>query len=58
MGNCNGNCSNCSGCARELVLTPQEKLLVQMFRQMTPEQRDELTENARARFVSERYGCL
>ena len=24
MGNCNGNCSNCSGCARELVLTPQE----------------------------------
>lgn len=41
-----------------LVLTPQEKLLVQMFRQLTPEQRDELTENARARFVSERYGCL
>ena len=24
MGNCNGNCSGCSGCARELVLTPEE----------------------------------
>ena len=41
-----------------LVLTPQEKLLVQIFRQLSPEQRDELTENARARFVSERYGRL
>lgn len=41
-----------------LVLSPQEKLLVQMFRQLTPEQRDELSENARARFVSERYGRL
>ena len=24
MGCCNGNCSACSGCARELVLTPKE----------------------------------
>ena len=24
MGNCSGNCSGCSGCARELVLTPEE----------------------------------
>ena len=24
MGNCSGNCSSCSGCARELVLTGQE----------------------------------
>ena len=24
MGNCSGNCAGCSGCARELVLTPQE----------------------------------
>lgn len=24
MGNCNGNCSACSGCARELVLTQKE----------------------------------
>lgn len=24
MGNCNGNCSACSGCARELVLTEKE----------------------------------
>ena len=24
MGNCNGNCGGCSGCARELVLTPRE----------------------------------
>ena len=24
MGNCCGNCANCSGCARELVLTPKE----------------------------------
>jgi len=24
MPNCNGNCAGCSGCARELTLTPQE----------------------------------
>ena len=24
MGNCSGNCSSCSGCARELVLTQKE----------------------------------
>ena len=24
MGNCSGNCSTCSGCARELVLTEKE----------------------------------
>lgn len=24
MGSCNGNCAGCSGCARELVLTPGE----------------------------------
>ena len=24
MGNCSGNCSTCSGCARELVLTQKE----------------------------------
>ena len=24
MGNCNGNCASCSGCARELVLTEME----------------------------------
>ena len=24
MGNCNGNCGSCSGCARELVLTRRE----------------------------------
>ena len=24
MGHCNGNCGACSGCARELVLSPQE----------------------------------
>ena len=24
MGNCSGNCSACSGCARELVLTGKE----------------------------------
>ena len=24
MGNCNGNCGGCSGCARELVLTQKE----------------------------------
>ena len=24
MANCNGNCGSCSGCARELVLTPRE----------------------------------
>ena len=24
MGNCSGNCSACSGCARELVLTEKE----------------------------------
>ena len=24
MGNCNGNCASCSGCARELVLTEKE----------------------------------
>ena len=24
MGNCNGNCAACSGCARELVLTEKE----------------------------------
>ena len=24
MGNCGGNCSSCSGCARELVLTQKE----------------------------------
>lgn len=24
MGNCNGNCASCSGCARELVLTQKE----------------------------------
>jgi len=24
MGNCNGNCASCSGCARELVLTKVE----------------------------------
>ena len=24
MGNCNGNCGSCSGCARELVLTQKE----------------------------------
>ena len=24
MGNCNGNCGSCSGCARELVLTEKE----------------------------------
>ena len=24
MGNCSGNCGNCSGCARELVLTQKE----------------------------------
>ena len=24
MGNCNGNCSACSGCARELVITQKE----------------------------------
>ena len=24
MGNCSGNCSTCSGCARELVLTAKE----------------------------------
>lgn len=24
MGNCSGNCSSCSGCARELVLTQME----------------------------------
>lgn len=24
MGSCNGNCSACSGCARELEITPQE----------------------------------
>ena len=24
MGNCSGNCSACSGCARELVLTRKE----------------------------------
>ena len=24
MGYCNGNCGACSGCARELVLSPQE----------------------------------
>jgi len=24
MGNCSGNCSACSGCARELVLTQKE----------------------------------
>ena len=24
MGNCNGNCASCGGCARELVLTREE----------------------------------
>ena len=24
MGNCNGNCASCGGCARELVLTEKE----------------------------------
>ena len=24
MGNCNGNCAGCSGCARELVLSQEE----------------------------------
>lgn len=24
MSNCSGNCGSCSGCARELTLTPQE----------------------------------
>ncbi len=24
MGNCSGNCATCSGCGRELVLTPKE----------------------------------
>lgn len=24
MGNCNGNCASCSGCARELVLSKEE----------------------------------
>ena len=29
MGNCNGNCAGCSGCARELVLTKQEITFLQ-----------------------------
>ena len=29
MGSCGGNCSQCSGCARELVLTEAEVLFLQ-----------------------------
>ena len=34
MGHCNGNCGGCSGCARELVLTPQELAFLQKLAQV------------------------
>ena len=34
MGNCNGNCAACSGCARELVLTEQEVAFLQELGQI------------------------
>ena len=34
MGNCNGNCAACSGCARELVLTEQEIVFLQELGQI------------------------
>ena len=33
MGNCNGNCGGCSGCARELVLTDQEIVFLNLLGQ-------------------------
>jgi len=32
--NCSGNCSTCSGCARELVLTPREITLLEQLGQI------------------------
>jgi len=34
MASCNGNCGTCSGCARELVLTPQEIAFLQKLGQI------------------------
>lgn len=34
MANCSGNCSNCSGCARELVLTQKEIVFLQQLGQI------------------------
>ena len=34
MANCNGNCSSCSGCGRELVLAPQELELLRELGQI------------------------
>ena len=34
MAKCNGTCSNCGGCARELVMTPQEIEFLQKLGQI------------------------
>ena len=34
MGNCNGNCGSCSGCARELVLTEKEVVFLRELGQI------------------------
>lgn len=42
------------GGAMALQLTEQEKLLLQMFRQLSPAEREELTKTARIRFMEQR----